>query len=285
MEQALVSGLIGGLLIALVALGLTLVFAVNRFINASHGSLITFGAYFCLAFLGMGFEMWAAVVAAILCSALLSIAVRKIIFEPLDGTGAVSCLVASVGAMILLEAVVGLVWGYEIRSFGLPVRQNFQIAGGVVLPVYDIFAGIAAILGMLGVWSLLGSTSLGRSMRAVADNPMLAELSGVSRHRALLATWGISGALVGLGGVSLGLHGPITPLVGWNMLLAAFAAAIVGGLGNVWGTIAGGILLGVAMELATLLIDATYKPVGALVVILIVLLIRPQGLFARAERI
>lgn len=279
------NGLIEGLVVALPAAALTMVFGVVRFPNAATGDVLTIGAYAAQAAqLVVGGSIVASAVVGMTFTALLSLALYVAVFRGFAGRPNVYPLVASIGVAFALRAVLTFFLGYDQRVFSLPLTRAVAFGPLRIVPS-DIWIGLTAIGAIAVVFVILYATPLGRRMRAVADDPDLARNCGISPDRVIGAMWLIAGAITGLAGVLLGIKTLITPLMGWEMLLPAFAAMILGGIGNPAGAILAAIVIGVAQELSTHWVGFTYKIAVGFVIMLVVLLVRPSGLFGIVSRV
>lgn len=284
------NGLIEGVVIALPALALTLVMAIARFPNAATGDLMTLGAYVAVgaqglaagAAAGPAFALAFAAAAAVIAGALVSMAAYELIFRRLGRAEMVASLLASIGLAFLIRSLITAAAGTEQRTFDLPLVRAWNFGGVRLLPNDVAIAAVAlGVLALVFAWLRYGRS--GRLLRAVADNADLARLSGIRSHRLMWLLWALAGALAGLGGVLLGVKSVVMPELGWELLLPAFAAMVLGGIGSPAGAVAGALLMGVAQELSVPVVGPTYKIAVAFAVMFIVLLIRPAGLFGRPE--
>lgn len=281
----LINGAVEGLVIALPALALTLVMGIARFPNASVGDTMTVGAYAALALHGGGAGLFAlAVAGAAACTALLSWLGWKLIFSRLVRSAMVASLLASIGLAFVMRSALGLGVGPAPRTFDLPLVRAWNFGGIKVLPT-DLAIAAASLAAVATVFAVLTLTDAGRKLRAIADNPELARMSGIRSARLMWLLWGLAGALAGLGGVLIGVKGVLTPEIGWEFVLPAFAAMILGGIGNPIGAVVGAMLMGIAQELSVPLVGPSYKLVVAFAVLIAVLLVRPAGLFGTAEAV
>ncbi|CAH1651190.1 branched-chain amino acid ABC transporter permease [Chelatococcus asaccharovorans] len=280
--QLIVNGLVQGLIVGLAALAVTLVFGVARFANAATGDTMTFGAYAAL----IGHKATGSLVvaggAAVGATALLSLTVYALVFRKLAGRSVVALLVTSIGVGFLLRSVLGIVFGHNQQLFTVPLVRPIRFNGLIINP-FDLQLAAVAAVALVGVFLVLYATPIGRRMRAVADNRELALVSGIRPERVMIALWLLVGAVTGVAGMMLGMKTIVSPELGWEMLLPAFAAAILGGIGSPVGAVLAGLLLGVAQELSTPFVGFTYKLSISFVVLLLVLLVRPRGLFGRLE--
>ena len=296
--QFLINGVITGSLFILGATGLTLIFAIRKFANFSHGDMMTFGAYlayFINVIVAMNI-VWGFVFAAVM-TAVLGIIMELLVFRKLAGRGAVSMLVASIGLAIILQNFLNVVYGTSIHTYNIQLASNIVllVIGGIPVLSINFLRGIlpivVAISMIILLHLLLTRTLLGKAMRATSDNPDLARASGVRVRNVILATWAISGAMSGIAGVLLAIFIDVRPGLGFTILLFIFAAVIVGGLGSPYGAMIGGLIVGIAIELSAAFLawlgrpevvalqqPTAYRPIAAFVIMILTLLIRPQGI-------
>ena len=285
MVNLLINGIVEGLIIALPALALTLVMGICKFPNASAGDTMTLGAYAALVLHAGGLPMFfVAVVGAMILSALVSWAAYRLIFSRIRQAPMVASLLAAIGLAFVMRSVLALSVGHEARTFNLPLVRAWNFDGIRVLPT-DLMIAAVALTAVAGVFCLLGLTDAGRKLRAVADNSDLARLSGIRSRRLMWLLWAVAGALAGLGGVLIGVKGVLTPEIGWEFVLPAFAAVILGGIGSPVGAVVGAVVMGTAQELSVPLVGPSYKLVVAFAVMVVVLLFRPAGLFGTVEKV
>lgn len=281
--QLVVNGLIAGALLALPAIGFTLIFAVLRFVNfaaAGHMAVGAFAGYILNAWLGL--PAWIAVVGAFLAAAAVGVATDHVALRPLRNFSALTLAIASIALNLMIESMLRFAFGGSPRDYAIPLRRDWVLGPIHVGPQQLENAGFA-IVAMVMLFVFLASTRTGKAMRAVADNPMLADSKGIDPdHMARLAV-GIGMGLCGVGGMLVGLDTSIDPLVGFRVILPVFAAAVVGGLGSVPGAVVGGFAIGIAEELSLLVFPANYKSAIGFLAILVILTLRPRGLLgARA---
>jgi branched-subunit amino acid ABC-type transport system permease component len=289
LAQLIVNGLISGSILALAGVGATLIFGIQRIANFAHGDFLTIGAYAALVVnVGIGQNLIAAAVGAMAAVAAFAVLAHFVLFRPLRARGTVAIALISVGLGLLIRNVIFIVAGSEIRRFG--VSQSEVVEWGVVRlsPGQAIAIVVALVVAPL-VALFLARTRLGKQMRAVADNRDLAAVAGIDVERIAVAVWILAGALAGLAGVMLGLEqGAFDPNLGLGPLFLIFTAVVLGGIGSAYGALVAGLVLGLAMELSTWNalaggLDAKFKPVLAFVLLILLLLYRPQGLFGKAR--
>jgi branched-subunit amino acid ABC-type transport system permease component len=276
--QALLNGIVSGLLIALPAIGLSLTYGVLNFPNFAIGAMITVGAYlayFLNAQLGLALVLAASVASVAL--ALIAVAVAHLVYRPLKTDDPITLLIASAGVAFVLENLVRFIYGAEVRGFDQPVARPL-LWQGLRLNHEQLIVAVVTVAAMVAIAVILKRTRLGRAMRALSDNAALAQVRGVDTARTVDWTWALAGVLSALAGVLIGVDGTVEPLIGSNYLITVFAAAIVGGIGNPLGAMAGGLVIGVVEELSTLVLPTTYRQGVSFLMLVLVLLTRPQGL-------
>jgi branched-chain amino acid transport system permease protein len=302
MLQLIADGLVVGSVIALGAVGLTLTYSILRFANFGQGEFMTWGAYlavsaltFVLAMTGggvmepmgpfsFGWQLIVAMVLAAVLTAVLALVVDWLLFRRLRRGNAITLVIASFGAALALRNLVQFLYGtlpeYYTREIQIAIRLvPRDILGGLrVTPDQMLVIGLTIGL-MVALQLLLTRTTLGRAMRATAMNPALARVAGVDTDAVVRATWVIGAALAAVAGVFAGIVGQIRPMLGFDLLLPLFAAAILGGIGSVRGAVAGGYIVGLAESLSVPLVGAEYRAATAFVVLIGILLVRPTGLF------
>lgn len=277
-----VNGLVEGLLIALPALSLTLVMGIAGFANAATGDYMTVSAYAAVTMQkALAASLLLAAAGALAAGVALALLCHWLVFRPLARRPAVTSLVASIGVALLVRSVPTFFAGHDQQSIQTPLMRAWNFGGLRLLPTDLAVAGVA-VGALLAVFALLHGTPIGRQMRAVADNPDLARASGIRARRVMLALWAMAGALCATGGVLYGVKAVIMPDLGWELLIAAFAAMVLGGIGNPGGAVLASVLLGLAQELSVPLVGPSYKIAVAFAALLLVLLARPRGLFGTA---
>ena len=280
--ELLLGGLTSGLVVGLAALAVTLVFGVARFANAATGDVMATGAYASYAGAAATGSLVVGGVLGAAVGALVGVAGYLLVFRKLSGRPAATALLASIGVGFLIRAVLGIAYGHQQKTFQLPLMRPWRVFDVRILPT-DVNLMVVAALALAVTFLVLHATPTGRRMRAVADDPSLARVSGIEPTRVMIALWALAGAVSAVAGIMLGIRTVITTDMGWEMLLPAFAAAILGGIGNPIGAVVAGILLGTVQELSTPFVGFTYKIAISFAVLLLVLLVRPEGLFSRVQ--
>jgi branched-subunit amino acid ABC-type transport system permease component len=281
--QLLINGLIAGSVYAMIAVGLTMVYGVCRFINFAHGELVAWAAYLCwmLTSPRIGMPFPAAVPLALAMTALIGLAQNNVMFQPLRNKGAVSLLIASIGMSYFLRSAIQFFWGSDIVAFNLPVSRGLMLMGLTITRTQLLMVAAAAASFAI-LWFLLNRTLLGKSLRAVSDHQELAGIMAIDLKKAFRTVWALAALFAGTGGILLAVDTSLEPAMGLANLVKAFAAVLLGGAGNVWGALAGGIMIGVAENLSVAVVPTDYKDFIAFAAIFLLLLVKPRGIFSVA---
>lgn len=278
--QLLVNGIAVGSIIALAAVGLTLTYGILRLANFAHGDFMTMGAYLTWLANATGVNIWLSMILAAGATVGAMILSEKLLWSPMRDRRATSTtvMILSIGLALFLRNGIIFIWGGNNQSYALPVASAIDIFG-IKVAFYRILVVALAVLAIVGLHLLLQNTKIGKAMRAVADNVELARVTGINVDQVIIWTWVIAGSLTALGGGMYGLITAVRPNMGWFLILPMFASVILGGIGNPYGAIAGALVIGVAQELSVPFLGSEYKLGVALLLMVIVLLVRPQGLF------
>ena len=288
LAQSTVNGLKFGLIIAMTAIGLSLIFGTTGLINFAHGDLVALGAFITFFFnVTLGLHLIVAAVIGIALSAVLSGVIDRGLWRPLRRrrTGLISMLVISIGLAFVIRHVILFFFGGSRRPFAQYAIQEGIDFGPIRLQPVEMWIMALSVLILVGVALMLTYTRLGKAMRAVADNRDLSESSGIDVQRVILSVWVLGGALTATGGVFLGVIESVDYLMGFRLLLLMFAGVILGGLGTAYGAMLGSMLVGLVSEVSAVFFSSQLKYVWALGVLIVILLVRPQGLLGRKERI
>lgn len=303
MIQSLLDGILVGAIYSLGAIGLTMVMHMLRFANFSHAELLSVGAYCALVFdrllaallpplagaigpLSMTWALLAAMLVAMALTGLSAVMIDRLIFRRVRERGVPQSMVfASFGVALILRNLIGLIFGLSPDFYSNDIAFAMVLSRDplILIKPDQVFVLCAALLCMLILHLVLSRTTFGYALRAVAENPSLAQVNGIALPRIIAAVWLIGGGLAAAAGVFYGLTNQITPLMGSDLLLPVFAATIVGGIGSVYGAVAGGFIIGIAANLALLVVPSGYSPSFPFLIILVVLMVRPNGLFGEAR--
>jgi branched-chain amino acid transport system permease protein len=285
--QSSINGIKFGLIIGITSVGLSLIFGTTGLVNFAHGDLVTIGA-FSAYFLnvGVGLPLLIAGPIAVVLGALIAGALDRGLWRPLRirQSGLISMLVVSIGLAFVLRHIVLLFFGGSRLAYADYSLQSAMRFGLVRVQPVELWVMGLSIALLVGVGLMLTLTRLGKSMRAVADNRDLAESSGIDVQRVILSVWILGGALTAVGGVFLGVIESVDYLMGFRLLLLMFAGVVLGGLGSAYGAMLGGLVVGFVSEVSTVWFSSQIKYVWALLVLIIILLVRPQGILGRKER-
>ena len=285
--QTGLTGLSLGAIYALGAVGLTLVYGILKLTNFAHGDFLTFGAYMAyLVNVTWGMPLVLGVFFAMATTALLGVFFEKVMWGPMRArrAGLLQLLLMSIGLAFLIRAVIQYAWSTELRFLDVNLIETVEVFG-LRIGRTSLIILVVGIVLIVGIGLMLRYTLLGKRMRALSDNLELAETSGIDTSRVILYTWIFAGALAGLAGVMAAATTELRPEFGFELLLPIFAAVILGGIGDAFGALVGGLVLGVIIEWSTLFIDARWKVTIGFVALIVVLIVRPQGIFGRAKAI
>lgn len=285
--QYLANGVVVGAIVALTAVGLTLVYSILRITNFAHGDLVTLGAYVALVFnLNYGWGPRVGIPLAFVAGAVVAVALEFLVWRHMRRmrAGPVALIVASIGLALFMRNFLVFNLGAQHTAYRVPVQRAEPLFGlPAQLTPDQKFIVLVAIGLVIALHVLLKYTTVGKAMRAMSDNLDLAWTSGVNVDRIIVWTWALAGGLAAVGGVMYGMTRPVYPELGWHLLLPMFAAIILGGIGNAYGAIVGGMLIGIAQELSVMFFPAEYKMAVGFIVMILFLFLRPRGLFGEAE--
>ncbi len=301
MIELIVYGIILGSIIALGSVGLTLIWGITDLFNCAHGDQITVGAYIALLFVGLfsrigplqgnvgpfsfSWGLLLSFIPSIIISVALAVAVDRLVYKRMRRAGAhfITAFIASIGVAWGLRGFVYIIWGADFHFYSVGLRPVLFLPAGIKLRIDEIFIMAVAWASVAAVYLFLRRTRTGKALRALADNPNLARVAGINTERMLIWAWGLAGMLVAIAGVLYGIETQLRPEMGWIFLLPLFAAVILGGKGSITGALAGGLVMGIAQQVSTLFLVPTYKPAVAFIIMILVLIFRPKGIFGRGK--
>tara|TARA_B110000008_G_scaffold229338_1_gene231833 strand:- start:2713 stop:3627 length:915 start_codon:yes stop_codon:yes gene_type:complete len=303
MIQHVLDGILVGVILSLGATGLTMVMHILRFANFSHAEFLSIGAYSALVFdqffkvlmpitaaqIGPLSMTWALVLAIIL--AMVVTAVSAVIFDLLifrrvrEKGEELSMVFASFGLALIIRNVIGLVFGLQTKLFSQDIVFAKVLSRDplILVKMDQLGTLIISLMIMLVLHLALSRTTFGFTLRAVAENPELAQVNGINLQQMIVVVWVTGAGLAAVAGVFYGINNQINPNIGRDLLLPIFAATIVGGIGSIYGALLGGVVVGLAANLALLILPSGYSPSVPFLIILLVLIIRPNGLFGEAR--
>lgn len=282
--QSILNGILAGCIYALFAMGLTLIYGVLNFVNFAHGELIMWGAYFLYLLMEkpIGLPLSLAFLPALLFTVTLGLGTDRFVFKPLRQANRLTLLIASLGLSFLLRNGAQFFWGAEIRTYGFEIKRGMRFFG-MSITLNQIAIILTSIVCIILLYLLFTRSRLGKSMRAVSDNLELARVVGIDSKQTIQFAWIIAALLAGVGGILLALDTNLQPGMGLINLVKAFAATLLGGVGNLWGALLGGIVIGLAENLGVLVISPGYKDAIAFGIMVLMLLLRPMVLFGSKE--
>ena len=295
--EQLINGLVQGGIYALIAVGYTMVYGIIQLINFAHGEIYMFGAYFGLILITVfHIPFWFALPLAMVLCALLGMLIDYVAYRPLRNAPRLSALITAIGISLALQNLARIFWSATPRTYPSDELPSFFVSGindmgevinviplpgGGTLPYRDVFILLIAVALMIILNLLIYYTRIGKAMRACAQNATAANLMGINANRVILATFAVGSALGAVAGVMVGLSENVTPTMGYYKGVAAFAAAVLGGIGSVTGAIVGGLIIGIAEAFGADL-HSGYRIAFAYIIMILVILIRPTGLFGKA---
>ena len=296
--QQLVNGLALGSIYALIALGYTMVYGILRLINFAHGDVYMVGAmigFYTLPTLQQQFHIEIAnpnlrltvvLLSAMVVCGLLGFVIERFAYRPLRKAPRLNALITAIGVSLFLEYFGQYLFGADPKFFPQLIENKEVInIGGVVVNNIQLIILITSFVLMLGLNTLVMKTRVGKAMRAVSFNPTASQLVGINVNYVISWTFVVGSTLAAAAGILVGLSNPkIDPLMGLMPGLKAFVAAVLGGIGNIPGALIGGLLLGIAETLVAGYISSTYRNALAFVILILILLIRPSGLFGKPSQ-
>lgn len=278
--QLLINGLIAGAIYALVASGFSLIYSICKFVHFAHGAVIAVAAYILYALFSLlGMNFWLAVILTIILISIFG-SIMNLIYKQLRKRKAsnVILLIASFALLILIESLILLFFGADVKTIGfIKIAKGVEILGAIITPL-QIFIVISSFILFALLFFLMKRTKIGKAMRAVSDNKDVAEIVGISSERIYMWAFIIGSAIAGVGGILVGLEQNLEPMMGTNLIIKGFTAAIIGGIGNIPGAILGAFLLGLSENFGIWFLPSGYKNAIAFVILFIFLLFRPQGI-------
>ncbi len=271
-------GLISGSVILLSSVGFAMIVKVEGFLNIAHGQMLLVGAYLGLFFSGFGLPLPVTAALAALATGGLGMLCYGLLFRPVKARGMLVLLFTSVGAAYVIHGLVGVFAGKRMLAYDLPPTRAMQLFGEPFMTRYELATVVAALVSALAVHLFMTHTRAGKAIRAVSDNEELARARGIDPVRSSYLVWFVASALGGLAGVLLGIMGSLTLAMGWQQIIIILATTVLGGIGSIYGVMLAAFVLAFGIELGLLLVEPSYRSGVAFLIIIVVLLVRPQGL-------
>ncbi len=284
--QLAVNGVIAGAILALVASGFSLIYNVTKMMHFAHGAVIALAAYFAHTFTSMPIAFPFALVLTLVSTCVAGELINRLVYRPLRTRKASSAvlLIASLAAMIFLNAAIITFWGADIKTIRLPyANASIEFAGIIITSVQLTIIAVALVL-LLVLWWLMKQTMIGKAMRALADNKDVAQTVGINPEQLTTITFLIGSVLAAVAGILIGIEENLHPAMGTSLIVKGFAGAVVGGMLSVPGAVLGALLLGLAQNLGIWWLPSGYKDAIAFALLFVFLLFRPQGLLGKKMR-
>ena len=278
--QLVFNGVAIGSILALAAIGLTLSYGILNLSNFAHGDFMTLGAYLTWSINGIGLNIWLSMIVGAAGTIVAMLISEYLLWKPMRDRRATdtTLIIISIGLALFIRNGILLLYDGRNKLYDLPVVRAIEF-GDLRFAYYRLIVIAVAIAAIIALHLILQKTKIGKAMRAVADNIELARVSGINVDLVILWTWVITATLVAFAGGMYGLITVVRPNMGWFLILPMFASVILGGIGNPYGAIAGAFIIGLAQELSVPLLGPEYKLGVALAIMVVILLVRPQGLF------
>lgn len=283
--QQFVSGLALGCVYGLIALGFVLIYKATEVVNFAQGELMMLGGFFAYTYIGLlGLGYWTGFVLAVLSLGVVGMIIERIVIRPILGFPQFAIVMATIGLGFLLRAVAGMVWGIDDLRIDTPFSSGVLRVGGLVLSYDKLSIIVATVILCLILWLFFNKTRLGTAMRATSENMLAAYYMGIPVKRVVSLIWAISAMVAGCAGVLLAPITFINSNVGLALGLKAFPAAVLGGFGSIPGALIGGVIIGVIEVLSGFYLPQGWKDVAPYLVLLVMLLVKPEGLFGALGR-
>ncbi|RMD66905.1 branched-chain amino acid ABC transporter permease [Candidatus Pacearchaeota archaeon] len=280
--QYVLNGIITGSIYALVAAGFALIYSTNKFMHFAHGAVVVLAGYFFYSlFSSAHLSIFLALPLTLVFGSLVGLAVYKLAYQPMQKKRAsnVVLLILSIALLILIENAIQAIYGADVQQLSVgSARSSLEFAGArITLLQLAIIA--SSVVFFIFLWLGMNKTSLGRKMRAVADSRELADIAGIDSRKVIAWSFVVGSFLAAFAGTLIGMEQNLTPTMGTNLMVKAFAGAVVGGVASVPGAIAGSYLVGLAENLGIVFLPSSYKDAIAFALLFIFLLAKPEGLF------
>lgn len=283
LPQIIINSIIAGAIYALIALGFNFIYGATKFFNLAHGALATIGGYVVFFVIyTLGWNIYLAVLVGVLCAGIVGFGLDKVVFLPLRKRNATNMvlLVASLGAFTVIQALVAILFGTQFRTLTQATPKIYEIFGAAITQTQ-----LAIIISSVALTSILiltiNKTLFGKAVKAISDDEEVARIIGINTNKIIGYVFFIGSAIAGLGGIFVGFDAGIQPTMGLSLLLKGIIAAIIGGIGNIYGALLGAFLLGFVENFGILKISAEWKDVIAFGLLIVFLLFRPRGIIKK----
>lgn len=279
LAQLIANGIIAGSIYALIALGYTMVYGILKFINFAHGEILMIGAYAAYLMVDLfSMPLIPAMLVAMAFSAGFGVLIERVAYRPLRNSPRLSALITAMALSIFLQSLALLIFGSNVRGFGVPIKEGYHIFGAIITK-HQIMILLTTIVLMVLLYLFIKKTKLGKAIRATADNFTVASTIGINTNSVVMVVFAVGSALAAAAGVLIGIEQNITPTMGVALGIKAFTAAVIGGIGNIVGAVAGGFAIGLVENFGIWFLPSGYKDVIAFTILIIMLLFKPTGFF------
>ncbi|MHB1404460.1 MAG: branched-chain amino acid ABC transporter permease [Desulfitobacteriaceae bacterium] len=275
----LVSGLVTGTILLLGTVGFSLVKRIENFLNIAHGQVLTLGAYLGYTFnVKLGWNIYLAFLAATLITTVVGWLIFKVFYQPIRSHGNLYLLFTSVGVAYIIHGVIEAFYGVQAKTYSVPVSKVLEINGIPIISGTEAAVIVLALGSAFGLHLFLTRTLTGKAIRAMASNLSLANARGIDTEKIASVAWLLSSALGAMAGIFSGMIGTVYTDMGWAVILLILSAAVLGGLGSLYGVMIGAMIIGLSMDLSVIILPSSYRPAVAFAMVIVVLLFRPQGI-------
>jgi branched-chain amino acid transport system permease protein len=279
--QYLINGITQGSLYALVALGYTMVYGIIRLVNFAHGEFLMIGSFFGFYALQFNLPMPIAIIVAMVGAGIAAMITERLIYRPIRSARRIPALITAIGASMFFQYAGQLIFGASPKSIPPVITEQIYHIGELTISNIQLLILVVTTLILIFLWWLTHFTKIGKAMRATSFNINAAELMGINTNKIISFTFFLGAALAGLAGMLLGYLTPLEPLMGTNLGLKAFVAAVVGGIGIIPGAALGGFILGIAENLVAGLYKSSFRDGVSFLILILILLIRPSGILGK----
>ena len=276
--ESVIFGIVAGSIILLGAIGFSMTLKAEGFINIAHGQMLLLGAYAALFFNSLGLGMLLAVLLSFIVCGLTGVLINRFLYRPVKEKGILVLLFTSIGTAYVISGLVSAVAGKRLMAYDMAPVRAINIGGIPLLTKYELLIIVISLGSVLALHFFLARTSLGKAIRAVADNYDLARIRGFNTRLTSDWVWFIASGLAALAGVFSGILGSLHTDMGWHQIIIILAATVLGGLGSLYGVMVASLLLGLCMEFGILFLPSSYRSAIAFAIIILVLLLKPEGL-------
>ncbi len=281
--QYFVYGLLMGCILLLATVGFSMIRKIEGFLNIAHGQMLAIGGYACYTFNALlGWNIIPSAILAVLATAVIGYLVARVVFFPLKGRPPLLIAIAATGVSYVIQGIIEILFGPFVKQYKFPPMRAIKIGDFSLAGPDQIAMVIAAVLAVLFLHFLLTKTETGKAIRAMASDFDLARIRGINTPRLRIYVWLIASGLGGLAGVMIGLISRLAPYMGFEYIMLIMIVAILGGLGSIYGAMVAALIIGLITQMSVLVIPSQYSQVIAFLLIIIVLLVRPTGIFKEA---